>query len=64
MGQGCLLGSDGLVEELALAVLSESANLHQDGYSILYQDTSNTILGGDNSNIFYFHPDPWGNDAI
>ena len=21
-------------------------------------------LGGGNSNIFYFHPDPWGNDPI
>ena len=23
-----------------------------------------TSLGGGNSNIFYFHPDPWGNDPI
>ena len=22
------------------------------------------LLGGGNSNIFYFHPDPWGNDPI
>ena len=22
------------------------------------------FLGGGNSNIFYFHPDPWGNDPI
>ena len=21
-------------------------------------------LGGETSNIFYFHPDPWGNDPI
>ena len=24
----------------------------------------NTYLGGGNSNIFYFHPEPWGNDPI
>ena len=22
------------------------------------------LLGGGNSNIFYVHPDPWGNDPI
>ena len=22
------------------------------------------VLDGGNSNIFYFHPDPWGNDPI
>ena len=22
------------------------------------------LLGGGNSNIFYFHPEPWGNDPI
>ena len=25
---------------------------------------SHLKLGGGNSNIFYFHPDPWGNDPI
>ena len=30
---------------------------HLDYLQILY-------LGGGNSNIFYFHPDPWGNDPI
>ena len=24
----------------------------------------NPLLGGGNSNIFYFHPEPWGNDPI
>jgi len=24
----------------------------------------NVQLGGGNSNIFYFHPEPWGNDPI
>ncbi len=24
----------------------------------------NRFLGGGNSNIFYFHPEPWGNDPI
>ena len=23
-----------------------------------------TLLGGGNSNIFYFYPEPWGNDPI
>ena len=24
----------------------------------------NVFLAGGNSNIFYFHPEPWGNDSI
>ena len=27
-------------------------------------ESSNKYLGGGNSNIFYFHPDPWSNDPI
>ena len=26
--------------------------------------TLNHLVGGGNSNMFYFHPDPWGNDPI
>ena len=28
------------------------------------QFKTDELLGGGNSNIFYFHPEPWGNDPI
>ena len=30
----------------------------------IYQPSIVDTIGGGNSNIFYFHPDPWGNDPI
>ena len=30
----------------------------------IFYDSKSTNLGGGNSNMFYFHPDCWGNDPI
>ena len=43
--------SDGIDYDLILKIVEECLG-------------SCICLGGGNSNIFYVHPDPWGNDPI
>jgi len=33
-------------------------------YGLIGTALGKSKLGGGNSNVFYFHPDPWGNDPI
>ena len=34
------------------------------GSMLIFSGVSTPFLGGGNSNIFYFHPEPWGNDPF